>query len=142
MNNNYNKELKGYARNHRNDGTKAEIRIWCELLRNKQFCNFSFLKQRPIENFIVDFYCKDLRLIIEIDGLTHQWEENVEKDHIREDRLRLMGYHILRFNDDEVMNDIINVQRTIQNFIETYAPIQDQYDFNHRPSKGDSTMPK
>ncbi|RZK00229.1 MAG: DUF559 domain-containing protein [Flavobacterium sp.] len=63
-NNFYNKKLKPLAKTHRNDSTKAEVRLWCELLRAKQL-GYSFLRQRSIGNFIVDFFCKDLKLIIE-----------------------------------------------------------------------------
>ena len=120
-NNYYNKRLKNFARNHRNDGTKAEIRIWCELLRNKQM-GYPFLRQRPVAEFIVDFYCKELNLIIEIDGLTHQWEENVPNDLIKDSTLKNLGYNIIRFTDEEVMKDIINVQRAIEVFIENHPP--------------------
>ena len=64
-NNNYNKNLKQFARNHRKDGTKAEIKLWCEVLRSKQMMGYPFLRQRPIANYIADFFSKDLNLVIE-----------------------------------------------------------------------------
>ncbi|MGM9477852.1 endonuclease domain-containing protein [Pedobacter sp. GSP4] len=119
-NNHYNRKLKPFARAHRNDSTKAEIRLWCELLRNKKMLGYPFLRQRPIEHYIVDFFSKDLKLIIEVDGLTHDWDGQFEKDKARELVLTRLGFHILRFNDDEVMQDIENVNRTIQNYIEEW----------------------
>ncbi|MBB6238575.1 very-short-patch-repair endonuclease [Pedobacter sp. AK013] len=116
-NNQNNSKLKTYARGHRNDSTKAEIRMWCELLRNKKMLGYSFLRQRPIANYIADFFSKDLKLVIEVDGLSHEWEGQFEKDRVRESILKTLGFHVLRFSDDEVMNDIENVNRTIQNFI-------------------------
>ena len=116
-NNNYNQNLKFFARANRKDGTRAEIRLWSELLRSKQMMGYPFLRQRPIGNYIVDFFSKDLKLIIEIDGLTHDWEGQFEKDKIRESELINMGFFVIRFNDSEVMDDIENVKRTIENFI-------------------------
>jgi very-short-patch-repair endonuclease len=66
----YNKHLKGYAREHRNDSTQAEIRMWTELLRNKQMLGYSFLRQRPIDSYIADFFCKQLKLVIDV-TVTH-----------------------------------------------------------------------
>ena len=129
-NNNYNIKLKSFARANRKDGTKAEIRIWCELLRNKKMRGYPFLRQRPIGNYIVDFFSKDLKLIIEIDGLTHEWEGQFEKDKERELALRALGFYLIRFHDDEVMHDIDNVDRTIQDYIL-------KWEENHPPpSKG------
>ena len=116
-NNNYNIKLKNFARANRKDGTKAEIKLWCDLLRNKQMMGYPFLRQRPIGNYIADFFSKDLKLIIEVDGLTHNWEEQIIKDKTREEELNKMGFNIIRFSDNEVINDIENVNRTIQNFI-------------------------
>ncbi|MGZ5243885.1 MAG: endonuclease domain-containing protein, partial [Bacteroidia bacterium] len=101
INNHYNIKLKPLARNHRNDSTKAEIRLWCELLRAKQL-GYSFLRQRSIGNYIVDFFSKELNLIIEVDGITHRHEENFKKDIKREIELKSLGYKILRFSDEEV----------------------------------------
>lgn len=78
---------------------------------------YPFLRQRPITNYIADFFSKELKLIIEVDGISHLWEEVALKDAKREKELLKLGYKILRFNDDEVMNDIDNVRRTIESFI-------------------------
>jgi len=118
VNNNYNKSIKQFAREHRSNSTKAEIKLWCEVLRNRQLLGYSFLRQRPISNYIVDFFCRELKLIIEVDGLSHQFEEAQTGDYNREQHLKQLGYHIIRFNDDEVMNDIPNVIRTLQYWIE------------------------
>ena len=118
MYNHYNKNLKNFASHNRKKGTKAEIRLWSELLRNKQMMGHSFLRQRPIENYIADFFCKKLKLIIECDGYSHQLDEVAERDEQRTKRLTELGYHVIRFSDKEVMNDIENVRRTIEGWIE------------------------
>ena len=66
----YNPKLKAFARNLRNDSTYTEILLW-NYLKGKQMRGFDFDRQRPIDNFIVDFYCKDLQLAIEVDGESH-----------------------------------------------------------------------
>lgn len=116
-NNNYNKKLKAFARSNRNNSTKAEIKLWSALLRNKQMMGYPFLRQRPIGNYIADFFSKELKLIIEADGSSHNWEEQIIKDKKREINLIAMGFSIIRFNDSEIMNDIENVQRAIEHFI-------------------------
>ncbi len=134
MFNDYNKNLKNFAQSHRNNSTKAEVRLWCELLRNKQMLSFSFLRQRPIDKYIADFFCKDLKLIIEADGYSHGLEEIFIQDIEREKRLIELGYTILRFHDEEIMNDIVNVGRVIENWI-----IENKgKDIPLPPSKGDT----
>ena len=115
-NNNYNKTLKPFARENRNVSTKAEIRLWCELLRNKKMLGSQFLRQRPIGNYIADFMCKELNLIIEVDGYSHQFK--YEEDIQRDSELNEMGFDVLRFTDDEIKNHITNVERAIIEFIE------------------------
>jgi very-short-patch-repair endonuclease len=67
-------KLKPFASEHRNDSTKAEIRLWCELLRNGQMNGHRFLRQRPIDKYIADFICRKVKLIIEVDGYSHQFK--------------------------------------------------------------------
>lgn len=76
----YNKNLKTFAREHRNGGTKAEVKMWVSILRNRQMMGYQFLRQRPIGNYIADFFCKTLNLVIETDGLSHHFEETMRKD--------------------------------------------------------------
>ncbi|WP_082489569.1 endonuclease domain-containing protein [Pedobacter sp. Leaf176] len=136
-NNNYNIKLKSFARVNRKNGTRAEIKLWCELLRNKQMMGFPFLRQRPIGNYIADFLSKDLDLIIEVDGLSHNGEVQLAKDKIRENDLECMGFNIIRFNDSEVIDDIENVRRTIETYIIKWK-------LNHPPTpfKGGSKIAK
>ena len=76
---------------------------------------FQFLRQRSIGNYIADFMCKELYLIIEIDGYSHdfKYEEDIERDK----KLKELGFHTLRFTDDEVKNHITNVERAIVQWI-------------------------
>lgn len=95
----YNPKLKKYARELRNNSTFTEIRLW-NYLKKKQLLGYDFDRQRPIGNFIVDFYCKDLMLAIELDGESHY--ENEERDRIRDEKLKELGVAVLRFDDLEV----------------------------------------
>jgi very-short-patch-repair endonuclease len=113
----YNKNLKVFASKNRKEMTKAEACIWKFVLANKQMMSYPFRRQRPVLNYIADFMCKELMLIIEIDGLTHHWENIYEKDKVRENDLKSIGFNIIRFSDDEVLNDIQNVIRVIETYV-------------------------
>lgn len=96
--------------------TFSEVLLWNEL-KQKQMLGYDFDRQRPIDNFIVDFYCKDLMLTIEIDGISHDFEEVIINDEKRQKRLEDLGVHFLRFDDREVKRDMDNVLRTIEYWI-------------------------
>ncbi len=79
---------------------------------------YDFDRQRPIDNFIADFYCNDLMLAIEVDGISHDFEEVIVNDKIRQKKLENMGIHFLRFDDREIRKDMPNVLRSIEYWIE------------------------
>jgi very-short-patch-repair endonuclease len=112
----YNPKLKLLARRLRNDSTRAEIRLW-QYLSGKQMMGYDFHRQKPLDNYIADFFCHELMLVIEVDGYSHTFEEVVVKDLRKEERLRELGITTLRFTDEEVMQDIDNVLRTLEHFI-------------------------
>ncbi|HET6528406.1 MAG TPA: DUF559 domain-containing protein [Balneolaceae bacterium] len=91
----YNKKLKELARKLRKDSTRAEIKLWTELLRGRKMKNYQFLRQRPVLNYIVDFMCKELKLVIEVDGYTHNFEEQRYKDKERQKELEENEFTIL-----------------------------------------------
>jgi very-short-patch-repair endonuclease len=98
--------------------TKAEACLWKYALRAGKLSNWQIRRQRPILNYIADFMSKDLMLVIEVDGLTHQWEETIIKDQNKEKAFEEIGFKVLRFSDEEVLNDIENVIRTIEYWAE------------------------
>ena len=75
----YNKNLTALARENRSNPTKAESKIWREVLRMRQFAQYKFLRQKAIGGYIVDFYCSELQLVIEIDGDSEDPEINVSR---------------------------------------------------------------
>ncbi len=112
----YNPQLKILARELRNKSTPGEIQLW-KYLRNKQMMGYDFDRQKPLDNFIADFFCYELMLVIELDGYSHNHEETLKKDLIKEKRLKELGITVIRFREKEVMTDIGNVLRTIEYFI-------------------------
>ena len=112
----YNPKLKEYARELRNNSTKSEIILWLKL-KGKQFYGYDFHRQKPIDQYILDFYCYDLQLGIEIDGYSHQLIEVHQKDIVKEGRMKGLGITILRFTDNQVLNDLENVLRAVEFFI-------------------------
>ena len=109
----YNSNLKQLARKLRNDSTLGEVLLWNEL-KNKQLYGFDFHRQKPLLNYIVDLYCYELELVIEIDGLYHNWEEQDEKDVLRDKELAAFDLTVLRFTEQEVRKDMVNVLRTLE----------------------------
>lgn len=123
----YNPKLKTLARNLRNNSTKSEIILW-QHLKGKQFMGFDFHRQKPIDNYIIDFFCNELMLAIELDGYSHTLDEVYVKDKKKESKLRELGIVLLRFNDIEVYDDIENVLRTIESYISEHTP--NRYSFH------------
>lgn len=76
-----------------------------------------------MDNYIVDFFCNKLKLAIEIDGYTHQFEEVIVKDKKKEKKLNELGIYVLRFHDEEVMKDIDNVIRVIEKYMDDFELI-------------------
>ena len=112
----YNQNLKQLARKLRNDSTLGEVLLWKEL-NNKQMYGFDFHRQKPLLNYIVDFYCYELGLIIEIDGRYHDHEEQYKLDTVRETELAAYDLTILRFTEMEVRKDMTNVLRAIEKHV-------------------------
>ena len=88
--------------------TFGEVLLWNEL-KDDKFWGFDFDRQRCIDNYIVDFYCKDLMLAIEVDGMSHNFEEAFIKDEVRQSRLESLGVTFIRFTEAEVKRDMQNV---------------------------------
>ncbi|REL37758.1 DUF559 domain-containing protein [Rhodohalobacter sp. SW132] len=109
----YNPRLKQRARELRNNSTLSEVILWNHL-KGKQMLGFDFHRQRPVGNYLVDFICSELYLVIELDGYTHLLDEQGERDELREKQLKAFGLHTIRFWDEEVYNEIDNVLRVIE----------------------------
>lgn len=108
----YNKSLQPFANENRKQMTKAEACLWKYVLRAKQM-GYTFNRQRPVLNYIADFMCKELKLIIEVDGYTHLLDDVIKNDLIRQQRLENAGFKVIRFKDEEVLKEINNVSKVI-----------------------------
>ena len=115
----YNPELKELARELRRNMTLSEVLLWNEL-KQKQMLGFDFDRQRPIGNYIVDFFCKELSLAIEIDGKSHF--NKYDYDEKRQEELERLGIQILRFEDIKVKRDVLNILREIEYWITNNKP--------------------
>ena len=118
----YNPELKNLAKELRRNMTLSEVLLWKEL-KNRSIMGYDFERQRPIGNFIVDFYCKELSLAIEIDGDTHIYRYDYDEE--RQRSLEKLGVHFLRFEDIEVKKNMSNVLRVIDDWIRKNKPTPD-----------------
>ena len=121
-----NRELVKKARELRNNMTLAEIILWSRL-RSKKVDGYKFRRQEPIYDYVVDFYCHELKLIIEVDGEIHTYAETSESDLKRDNILKINGYHIVRLSNREIETDVNAAVYKITSFIKTISS----------PSQGD-----
>ena len=121
-----NRDLIKKARELRNNMTLAEILLWSEL-RLKKVEGHKFRRQQPVFEYIADFYCHELKLIIEVDGEAHSLSEQAEKDKSRDKILIINGSNILHLSNHEIETDLNASIGKIKSFIST----------NLSPSKGD-----
>ena len=119
----YNPKLKALAAKLRSQGTKSEILLWNQL-KGSQMNGFRFIRQKPIGDYIVDFYCKEVGLVIELDGLSHQSNEVMDLDERKQSYLESIGLKVIRFEDEEVIRDLPNVMRVIEYMVLSSKPLK------------------
>jgi very-short-patch-repair endonuclease len=120
-NSHYNKKLQPFAKALRSEMTKAEACLWKYVLKARKMKGYQFRRQRPVLNYIADFMCKELNLIIEVDGVTHSYETVALKDEKRTLDLENHGFTVLRYSDEEVLHHIENVHEGIASWIDDHA---------------------
>lgn len=106
--------LKEFVKQNRSKPTEAEEKMW-ELLRDRRLEKYKFRRQHIIGKYIADFVCLEQKLVIEIDGLIHQLPENKESDEIRTQWLNDNGFRVIRFTNNQVLNDTEGVLNEIRN---------------------------
>ena len=121
-----NRELVKRARVLRSNMTLAEIILWSRL-RSKKIDGYRFRRQQPIFDYVIDFYCHELKLIIEVDGEIHSLTEKTDSDLKRDKILKINGYHIIRLSNFEIETDLDATISKIRTFIKT----------DSSPSQGD-----
>lgn len=110
----YNPDLKQKSRRLRKNSTLAEVLLWNQL-RSRKLRGHKFLRQKPIGEYIVDFFCNELRLVIEIDGESHVGREC--QDQVRAEYLESLGLTILRFNDLDVKTNMEGVSQRLEEYV-------------------------
>ena len=108
--------LKEYARENRNNMTLGEKALWSSL-RHK-FLGYRFYRQYIIADYIVESLCHEGGVIIEVDGGYHSEPRQAEDDELRTQRLEQLGFHVLRFSNEEILENIEDVEDKILEFIE------------------------
>lgn len=111
----YLEQLRGLSRINRKKSTRTENMVWYEILNNKK-TGFKFLRQKPISKFILDFYCKELLLVIEVDGSSHNKRKNYDEE--RDKFLRNLNIETLRISTEEITTNLNKVRYEINKFIE------------------------
>jgi very-short-patch-repair endonuclease len=111
----YNYKLIPYARENRREMTPAERKLWFQFLRTAPV---KFRKQRPAGWYILDFYCPEKKLVIEVDGAHHYTEEGLEYDRIRTNYLESCGLKVVRFANRDVMTNLSGVAQKILEVLE------------------------
>ena len=110
------------ARNLRKNATIQERRLW-NLLKNRQFHNLKFKRQQPIGDYIVDFICKEAKIIIEVDGGQHNESENIKYDKTRTEFLNGLGYKVIRIWNNEIYENIEGVINILEQAIDPHQEI-------------------
>ena len=110
------KLLKAYALENRRNATLAEDVMWQHLRKND--FGVRFFRQHVVGDYIVDFLSQSGGLVIEVDGGYHSERQQQEADEIREQALERMGFHIMRFTNEEVLYDIDSVMNQIESYFE------------------------
>ncbi len=110
----YNPKLKRLARELRNNSTLSEVLLWNQL-KARKMRGYQFMRQKPIGEYIVDFFCSKLKLVIEIDGESHV--DKYEKDRIRQQNLEMLSLSFLRFSDLDVKTNLNGMLQIIEKWI-------------------------
>jgi very-short-patch-repair endonuclease len=113
----YNKKI--FARKLRKESTTEEKKLW-KILRDRQFKNLKFRRQHVLQGFVVDFYCHELRLIIEIDGRVHEKQKNY--DALRQTLIEEIGFSFIRITNEEINMNINILLDAIENYLTPPSP--------------------
>ena len=120
----YNSALRARARELRNNATLGEVLLWRELKGKVLGCEFH--RQVPIAEYIVDFFCHEHMVVIEVDGCSHDHMEAVEKDEHKQEQLEDLGVRILRFREIEIGRNPARVAAAVRDWLEENAENKNQ----------------
>ena len=136
FNEHYSQKSLNYAKELRKNMTDFEQRLWY-YLRAKRFLGLKFKRQAPIGSYIVDFLCKEAKLIIELDGGQHNEDENIKKDLNRQKYLEDKGFKVLRFWNNEVNENLEGVLNSILENLQYHPlPLRERGEFLNNYAAG------
>ena len=115
----YDKNLKQFSRDLRNDSTLSEVLLWMKI-KDRQIKGYQFLRQKPLDRYIADFYCQRLKLVIEVDGYSHADAGAQEYDQQRDLIMQGLGLYVMRVGDRDVERNIAAVVREIEDYVEEF----------------------
>ena len=133
----YNGNLKQLSRQLRENMTDAERHLWAKI-RMKQLKGCQFYRQKPIGDYIADFFCPKAKLVIEVDGGQHFSDEMTEYDRIRDEYMSSLGLRVLRFTNAEVLNCVEGVVESIS---ENVKEIPEEIPLSPPLKKGETSSP-
>jgi very-short-patch-repair endonuclease len=136
----YNKNLKKFAEQLRDNMTDAENHLWWKI-KMKQVEGLFFYRQKPIGEYIVDFYCPKAKLIIEIDGSHHFIGDTIEYDRIRDEYLSNLGLRVVRFTNNDVLQNMKGVLEKIGEEISTKIPLSPPFSKGGEKRSGGTKIP-
>lgn len=114
------KRTKNIRRQLRREMTNAEKLFWYKI--KNHFFDVKFRRQHSIGSYIVDFYCSELKLVIEVDGNVHYYDENIKNDNIRQKYLESLGLKVIRYTNLDVLYNLDNTLMDLENIIQEINP--------------------
>lgn len=118
----FNRKIQKQRRQYlRNSVTNAEAMLWLKL-KGKQLRGYKFRRQQGVEQYIVDFYCPEYQLTVEIDGATHSTREELERDKRRQNEIEKLGIQFLRFTNTDIYENLDGVLQTILDWLKQHQP--------------------
>ena len=127
-------KLKPLAQQKRHEPTPAEAKLW-HYVRGSKLNGKKFRRQHPIERFIVAFYCAQAKMVIEVDGDVHQY--TIDEDAVRQEYLESVGLRVIRFTNDEVLQDVESVLNHILKTLYEAMPAGSPSPYTERGSGGE-----
>jgi very-short-patch-repair endonuclease len=103
----------------RDNMTETEQKLW-EILKNGKFLGLKFRRQHPIGLYIADFYCHKLKVVIEVDGEYHKWENQALNDIKRTQDLNDLGIKVIRFNNQDILHNLEDVLFQLENQLSSF----------------------
>lgn len=110
------RKLYQYAREMRKNATEAEKILWSKL-KARRFLGLKFRRQHPLDTYVADFYCHEIKLVIEVDGEIHEEEINVGYDFARTLDLNELEIDVIRFSNYQIMSDINSALQQLSHYI-------------------------